>query len=94
MLFRFQGVSGHRLADRFCCAMMTMEAMMYNSLVRPIAVYGAESWTMLPRHDHLADVADMGWVCRIAGVSLWQELPSEEIRRKAHRPVRLIEAGR
>ena len=60
-----------------------IKALMYNTLVRPVALYGAETWVPLPSQEHILDVADMGWIRQIVGVSLRQEIPNPKIRRRA-----------
>ena len=67
---------------------------MFHSLVRPVALYGAETWTLLPSLEHIVDTQDMTWVRQIAGVTLYDELTNAEVRRRAHCPVPLSEACR
>jgi hypothetical protein len=70
------------------------KALMYNTLVRPIAIYGAETWVLTAGLEDMVDVADMGWIRRIAGISLRREMTNDAIRRIAHCPVKLSEACR
>ena len=67
---------------------------MYLTLVRPVALYGAETWPLLPSHEHLVDVADMRWLRIIASISLWEENTNEEVRRRVGCPVSMSEACR
>ena len=71
-----------------------LKAIMYNTLVRPIALYGAETWTLLPSHEHLLDVQDMRWIRHFSGVTLEQQQRNEDIRERAGCPVPLSELCR
>ena len=68
--------------------------MTYHSLVRPIALYGAETWALLPSMEKIVDVAEMRWVRRLSGITLDRELPNDEVHRRARVPVSLSEACR
>ena len=72
----------------------TLKARMFHSVVRPVALYGAETWTLLPSLEHVVDTQDMEWVRQIAGVSMYDELPNAVVRRRARCPVPLSEACR
>jgi hypothetical protein len=72
----------------------SIKAQMYLSLVRPIALYGAETWTLLPSMEHLVDVTEMRWLRQLVRVSRQQELTNREIRRRARCPTSLSEACR
>ena len=52
----------------------SIKAKMYHSLVRPVALYGAETWTLLPSMEHLVDATEMRWLRQLARISLRQEL--------------------
>ena len=60
-----------------------VKALVYNTLVRPVALYGSETWALLPGQEQQLDTADMKWVRRIAGVTLWDQLHNAEIRFRA-----------
>jgi hypothetical protein len=73
---------------------MALKAKMYLTLVRPIALYGAETWTLLPSQEHLVDTMEMRWLRQLAKVSLREELHNDEIRRRSQCPTPLSEACR
>ena len=37
----------------------------FHSLVRPAALYGAETWSLVPSQEHLVDTHDMEWIRQI-----------------------------
>ncbi len=67
---------------------------MYHTLVRPIALYGAEFWTLLPSQEHVVDVHEMRWLCQLLRVTRYAKLRNNDIRQLARCRVPLSEACR
>ena len=69
--------------------------MLYLSIVRPLALYGPETWTLLPSFEEVVDVQEMQWLRQYANISLLKHhLTNGEVRRRAHCPVPISEACR
>ena len=60
---------------------VNVKAMLYLSLVRPLALYGAETWTLLPSFEEVVDVQEMHWLRQSANISLLQHLTNGGILR-------------
>ena len=73
---------------------MKLKSLLYNSLVRPVALYGAETWTTLPAHENQIDAFDMECLRRLTHISLLQHLTNQEVRSRAQCPVALSEVCR
>ena len=73
---------------------MRLKTRMYLSLVRPIALYGAETWTLLPSHERTLDAIEMRWLRQLLGVRLTDQIPNTEIRTNTRCPVSISEACR
>ena len=71
-----------------------LKALMYQSLVRPVALYGAETWALMPTLERILDTTEMSWLRQLVHVSRWQELTNDEVRRRAQCPVALSEVAR
>ena len=71
-----------------------IKATMYLTLVRPIALYGAETWILTASQESILDVQDMRWIRRLTGTLLSQQLYNTDIRAKAQCPVPLSEVCR
>ena len=71
-----------------------LKAKLSHSLVRPVAFYGAEAWTLLPGLDNLLDTKDIKWIRQFTRVSVSEELPNAEVRAREHCPVPLSDTCR
>ena len=71
-----------------------IKSLMYKTLVRPIALYGAETWAFPEGLESLLDSADMAWLRQIAGVSRIQKIRNDTVRQRAQCLVSLSEACR
>jgi hypothetical protein len=52
----------------------------YETLIKPILLYGSECWTIRKIDEHRILVAEMSWLRRIAGITRLQKIRNEEIR--------------
>ena len=71
-----------------------LKTRMYLTLVRPVALYGAETWTLLPAQERSLDAAEMRWIRQLLGVHPLDLVPNTELRARAHCPVSLSEVCR
>ena len=58
----------------------------YRALILPIAIYGAESWTLRQADKRQLDTFEMRCLRVIFGVSLMDKIRNEEIRQRLHLP--------
>ena len=63
---------------------LKLKVMLHDTLVRPVALYGAETWTLLPSHEAILDVEEMSWLRQITKVSRRQQISNENIRRRVN----------
>ena len=73
---------------------LRLKSRMYHALVRPVALYGAEAWTLLPAHESAIDAAEMWWLRQILGVSPLDHVHNADIRAQTRSPVSLSEVCR
>ena len=73
---------------------MRVKTRMYMTLVRPIALYGAEAWTLLPAQERTIDASEMKWIRQMLGVHLLEHVPNTDLRARARCPVSLSEVCR
>jgi hypothetical protein len=52
----------------------------YETLIKPILLYGSECWTIRKSDEHRIMVAEMSWLRRIAGITRLHKIRNEEIR--------------
>ena len=71
---------------------MRIKFLLYHSLVRPVALYGVETWTILPANEGQLDALDMECLRRIYHIPLLQHLINTDTRGRAQSPVTLSEA--
>ena len=64
----------------------------YNALVVPVALYGAESWTFSREIKNKMDVFEGRWLRRIIGVKWPNVMSNEELRQRTGQ-VKLSEEG-
>ena len=66
------------------CRTLSMDAKtkLYEGVVIPAALYGAETWGMKAEDRRRLDVLEMKCLRSMCGVSLWHRLRNEEIRRR------------
>ena len=57
--------------------------MLYKGVVVPTAVYGAEAWGIREAERKKLDVFDMGCLRSMYGLTLWNRVRNEEMRRRA-----------
>ena len=52
---------------------------LYEALVKPVALYGAECWTLKAEDEQKILVAEMSWLSRILGVSRRQHIIRDKL---------------
>jgi len=70
------GVVGDRRMPR------KLKVKIYETVVRPVMVYGGELWTLRKKEERLLETTEMRMLRRIRGVSLRDRMRSEDIRRE------------
>ena len=63
----------------------------YRALILPIAIYGAESWTLRQADKRQLDTFEMRCLPVILGVSLMDKIRNEEIRQRLHLPTTICD---
>ena len=64
---------------------------LYEALVKPVALYGAECWTLKAEDEQKILVAEMSWLRRILGVSRRQHIRNTIIRDKLGQQETLVQ---
>ena len=62
---------------------MEAKVMLYEGVVVPTALYGAEPWGLREAERRKLDIFDMGYLRSMCGLSLWNGVRNEEVRRRA-----------
>ena len=62
---------------------MTVKRGLYNSVIVPTALYAAETWAMRAADKKRLDVMEMKCLRSMCGVTRWDRLRNEEIRRRS-----------
>jgi hypothetical protein len=52
---------------------------MYRTLARPVLIYGSEAWTIRKADDKRLEAAEMKFMRKTAGLTLWDRKRNEEI---------------
>jgi hypothetical protein len=55
---------------------------MYETLVVPVLVYGAECWCLKKEDEHRINVAEMNWLRRLLKVTRWDRIRNDVIRER------------
>ena len=55
---------------------------LYETLVKPVALYGSECWTLKKEDEPKIRVAEVSWLREILGISRIQRIRNEVIREK------------
>ena len=58
--------------------------MLYEGIVVPTALYGAETWGLREAERRKLNVFEMGCLRSMCGVTLWDRVRNEEVRRRVH----------
>ena len=56
--------------------------MLYTTVVRPVILYGAECWTTGVKEENILEKTEMRMLRRIKGVTVKDEMKSEDIRKE------------
>ena len=59
---------------------MATKMQLYETLVKPVALYGSECWTLKKEDEQKILVAEMSWLRQILGISRIQRIRNEVIR--------------
>lgn len=70
------GVIGDRKMPR------RLKTKLYSTIIRPVLLYGAESWTMGKKEERILEATEMRMLRRIKGVTLKDKERSENIRKE------------
>ena len=62
---------------------LRLRMKVYKTVIRPVMLYGAETWALRRKEESLLERTEMRMVRWITGVSLMQRMESEMIRRMA-----------
>ena len=69
----------------------SLKVRIYRALILPIAIYGAESWTLRQADKRQLDTFEMRCLRVILGVSLMDKIRNEEIRQRLHLPTTICD---
>ena len=69
----------------------SLKVRIYRALILPIAIYGAESWTLRQADKRQLDTFEMRCLRVILGVSLMDKIRNEEIRLRLHLPTTICD---
>ena len=61
---------------------MEVKRKLYEGVVVPTALYGSETWGLREEERRKLDVFEMGCLRSICGVTLWDRVRNEEVRRR------------
>ena len=61
---------------------MRLKAQVYKTMVRPVILYGAETWAVKEEHVKKLEVAEMKCLRAIRGVTTRERMRNEDIRQK------------
>ena len=75
---------------------LKLKLKVYESMVRPVIIYGSECWTLRKKEEQLLERTEMKMLRRILGVTLRDKIRNEEIRRRTRVTsiVKKVEIGR
>ena len=68
----------------------TDKVLVYNTLVVPIMLYGAECWSLRKSDEKKILVVEMSWLRRILGVSRLQRIRNDAIRKRLGQEISLV----
>ena len=69
----------------------SLKVRIYRALILPIAIYGAESWTLCQADKRQLNTFEMRCLRVILGVSLMDKIRNEEIRQRLHLPTTICD---
>ena len=67
---------------RFTGISMKTKAKVYETIIIPVFLYGAECWRLRKNDERKILSTEMGWLRRIMGVSRLQRIRNDEIRKQ------------
>ena len=62
---------------------MKLRIKVYKTVIRPVMLYGSETWAMRRKEEGALERAEMRMLRWIPGVSLMERIESEDIRKRA-----------